>query len=159
MSIPESILGRLNMQLEALGMILAGATPETLEARPVPSEWSARENLAHLARHAEVFLARIARIRQEERPVLARYLAEEDPEWAEWSRLPLSEVLRRLREARARLLAWIRSLSPEEANRTGIHPAFGEMSVAGWLDFFLLHEAHHMYVAMVRLAEARLKPS
>ena len=33
--------------------------------------------------------------------------------------------------------------------------AFGAMSVPAWLDFFLLHEAHHLYVAMGGLAEAR----
>jgi hypothetical protein len=27
--------------------------------------------------------------------------------------------------------------------------------VAGWLEFLLVHEAHHLYVVMQRLAEAR----
>jgi hypothetical protein len=26
--------------------------------------------------------------------------------------------------------------------------------VAGWLEFFLLHEAHHLYTALVRVGEA-----
>jgi hypothetical protein len=52
-------------------------------------------------------------------------------------------------------VALVRSLSPAESVRTGLHPAFGEMDVAGWLDFFLLHEAHHLYTALVRVAEAR----
>jgi hypothetical protein len=32
------------------------------------------------------------------------------------------------------------------------------MDVAGWLDFFLLHEAHHLYTALVRVGEARRRP-
>jgi len=39
-----------------------------------------------------------------------------------------------------------------------VDPAFGEMSVAGWLDFFLLHEAHHLYTALVRVGEASRRP-
>jgi hypothetical protein len=29
------------------------------------------------------------------------------------------------------------------------------MDVAAWIEFFLVHEAHHLYVVMLRLAEAR----
>jgi len=29
------------------------------------------------------------------------------------------------------------------------------MGVAAWLEFFLVHEAHHLYVVMLRPAEAR----
>jgi hypothetical protein len=49
-------------------------------------------------------------------------------------------------------------MSPAESGRTGLHPTFGEMDVAGWLDFFLLHEAHHLYTALVRVGEASRRP-
>jgi hypothetical protein len=29
------------------------------------------------------------------------------------------------------------------------------MTIPQWLEFFLLHEAHHLYTAMLRIAEAR----
>jgi hypothetical protein len=32
------------------------------------------------------------------------------------------------------------------------------MDVAGWLDFFLLHEAHHLYTALVGVGEAGRHP-
>jgi DinB superfamily len=152
--IPASTLARLETQLDALAFILARATPAALEMRPRPEEWSARENLAHLARHHAVFLERFQRLLTEDRPALGRYRAEEDPEWAAWSGLPRDAVLDRLRTLRAELVAIVRSLSPADCARTGLHPAFGEMDVAGWLDFFLLHEAHHLYTALVRVAEA-----
>jgi hypothetical protein len=37
----------------------------------------------------------------------------------------------------------------------GIHPLFGEMSLALWVEFFLLHEAHHLYIVMTRLGQAK----
>jgi hypothetical protein len=157
-SVPASLVARLATQLDSLGGILARATPAALEARPRPEEWSARENLAHLARHHAVFMVRLRRVLAEDRPALGRYRAEEDPEWPAWAALPLDEVLGRLQVLRAELLALVRSLSPAESARTGLHPTFGEMNVAGWLDFFLLHEAHHLYTALVRAGEARRRP-
>lgn len=158
MAVPASLLARLETQLEALGLILARATPAALDARPRPDEWSALENLAHLARHHAVFLQRLRRLLTEDRPALGRYRAEEDPEWPAWRELPRDEVLDRLGTLRGELVAVVRSLSPAESARTGLHPAFGEMDVAGWLDFFLLHEAHHLYTALVRLGEASRRP-
>ncbi len=154
-SVPPSLLARLTTQLDALPAVLAAAPPHGVEARPSSGEWSARENLAHLARHAEAFLERLERIRREDRPDLGRYRAEEDPEWPARSRLPLAEVLVRLADTRRRLLSWVASLTPADAARTGRHPTFGELTVAQWLEFFLLHEAHHLYVAMLRVGEAR----
>ena len=158
MAVPASLLARLETQLEALDLVLARATPAALDARPRPEEWSARENLAHLARHHAVFLDRLRRLLTEDRPALGRYRAEDDPEWAAWAALPQDEILGRLRALRAELVGVARSLSPAESARTGLHPTFGEMDVAGWLGFFLLHEAHHLYTTLVRLSEASRRP-
>jgi hypothetical protein len=153
-SLPASLVARLTTQLESVDFVLARAAPGALESRPRPEEWSARENLAHLARHHAVFLARLRRLLTEDRPSLGRYRAEEDPDWAAWAALPLPDVLARLRALRAELVALVGSLSPTDSARTGLHPTFGELDVAGWLDFFLLHEAHHLYEALVRVGEA-----
>jgi hypothetical protein len=154
MAVPASLVKRLETQLEALSFLVARATPAAFEARPRPEEWSARENLAHLARHHAVFLGRLRRLLAEDRPELGRYRAEDDPDWPEWAALPLDAVMERLRTLRAELVALVRSLSPRESARTGRHPTFGELDVAGWLEFFLLHEAHHLYTALVRVGEA-----
>lgn len=154
MGVPASLVARLGTQLESIGLVLARAAPGALEARPRPEEWSARENLAHLARHHAAFLARLRRLLAEDRPALGRYRAEEDPDWPAWAALPPDEVLARLRTLRAELIALVGSLSQAESTRTGLHPTFGELDVAGWLDFFLLHEAHHLYTALLRVGEA-----
>jgi len=158
MAIPAPLVARLDAQLDSLRLVLARATPATLEARPRPEEWSAREHLAHLARHHAVFLGRLRRLLAEDRPALGRYRAEDDPEWPAWAGLPLDEILARLRAVRSELLALVRGLSPTESARTGLHPTFGELDVAGWLEFILLHEAHHLYTALVRVGEANRRP-
>jgi len=151
----DSVYARLETQLDALDVVLAGATPSLVDWSPTSGEWSARENLAHLARHATVFVERLDLVLREEVPNLGRYRAEDDPEWNEWSGLTLDEVLRRLKDVRRLLVDWVRALSPGEINRTGIHPSFGAMTIPEWLEFFLLHEAHHLYTAMLLVALAR----
>ena len=123
--------------------------PETrLDNRPIAGKWSAREHLAHLARYQEMFLSRMQRIRSEECPRLARYRAEDDPEWPQWMALPATEILKSLRSLRTQLVREAAGLSAEELSRIGIHPKFGEMTLGIWLEFFLLHEAHHLLSVM-----------
>ena len=146
----QSILVRLQTQLDSLPLVIGSTSDEKLRTRPTSGKWSAQENLAHLVQHCRVTIARIQRILSEDRPHLGSYKAENDPEWPAVSALSTDEVLTQLRAARAELNDLAVRLSPEQAKRTGVHPAFGEMSVVEWLNFFLIHEAHHLYVAMTR---------
>jgi uncharacterized damage-inducible protein DinB len=134
---------------------LTGATPEAVLARPASGQWSAHENLAHLARHHAVFLERLRRILGESAPPLGQYRAEEDAAWPEWSCLSTEEVLSRLNALRAEIIRVCKGLSQADASRVGVHPLFGELSLARWVEFFLLHEAHHLYVVMIRLGQAK----
>jgi DinB superfamily len=56
---------------------------------------------------------------------------------------------------RAEIIQLITGLSEAETNRVGGHPLFREMTVALWVEFFLLHEAHHLYMVMMRLGQAK----
>jgi uncharacterized damage-inducible protein DinB len=153
----QSTLLRLETQLEVIPFLLDGATTEAIMTRPASGQWSAQENLAHLARHHAVFIERLHRILEESAPQLGRYRAEEDPAWPEWSCLPIEDILARLKALRAEIISTIKGLSQAETNRAGIHPVFGEMTVAGWVEFFLLHEAHHLYVVMIRMGETKAR--
>jgi uncharacterized damage-inducible protein DinB len=146
----RALKARLATQLSALPRFLRGAAPESLDRRPASGQWSARENLAHLARHHAVFLERVRRILAEQEPALPRYRAEDDPEWPEWAALPSTEIAARLEALRAELVGLVEPLDDEALARCGIHPAFGPLTLAEWIEFFLLHEAHHLYVAMTR---------
>ena len=147
----QSTRSRLATQLECLQVILGGSDAGAINRRPASGKWSAHENLAHLARMHEVYLERIRRILSEERPALPRYKAEEDPEWPQWAALPTEEVLQRLQTLRGRLLEVVGKLSAAQLGRVGIHPAVGAMAIPEWIEFFLLHEAHHLYAAMQRV--------
>jgi uncharacterized damage-inducible protein DinB len=150
--VPNSNLTRLQRCETQLQDFLAGALSgvpaEELAAKTVPGKWSAQEQLAHLARYHLIFLQRIERILTEQMPEFPRYRAEDDPEWTTWTSMPAQQVLVRLSSMRIKLMAQLRSLSEEDFERTGVHPKFGKMSLSLWLEFFLVHEAHHLYVVL-----------
>lgn len=153
MPLSESCANRLRNQLESLSTVLAGTGEGAIDRRPHPEKWSARENLAHLGRYHEVFLERLRTILNEDEPPLARYRAEEDPEWPRWAALPASEVLQRLPRLRAKVVAEVDRLTDSQLKRVGIHNRLGPMTVEQWLEFFLLHEAHHLLTVMQRVRE------
>jgi uncharacterized damage-inducible protein DinB len=149
----ESQLMRLRIQLASVDVLFAGANAERIDRRPVSGKWSARENLAHVGRYHEIFLERLHRILTEPSPRFARYRAEEDPGWQEWASRPIEEVRTRLKTLRLNLLDRIVGLRPVDYTRVGIHSSFGEMTLTLWLEFFLVHEAHHLYAILQRLRE------
>ncbi|HMG33247.1 MAG TPA: DinB family protein [Blastocatellia bacterium] len=151
----QSTLQRLETQLDVIPLLLRGVSKEAIMARPAPNEWSAHENLAHLARHHAIFLERLQRILTEDAPELARYRAEEDSSWGEWSSLTTDEVISRLDTLRSEIVQITKDLSEVQSNRVGIHPLLGRMDLTHWVEFFLLHEAHHLYKLMIRLGETR----
>ena len=142
---------RLATQLDAVPELLGDATPQALLRKSPSGKWSAHENLAHLGRQQEVFLERVRRILAEDAPVLPQYRAEDDPDWPAWIARPTDEVLRRLHSARAELTALLGGLTPTELARTGVHSRFGPMALPRWVEFFLVHEAHHLYVVLKRV--------
>ena len=131
-----------------MSVTLNGVSMETLNAKPISGKWSAHEQLAHLARYHQIFLQRIDRILTEQAPEFPRYRAEDDPEWPAWTSLSTSQLLVRISSMRAKLMARLRSLSEEDFTRIGVHPKLGAMSLSLWLEFFLVHEAHHLYVVL-----------
>lgn len=154
MSLSPTLRERLRSQLEAVVTILGGASPEAISRRPALGKWSAHENLAHLARHHEVMLERLRLILNEERPQLSRYRAEDDPEWDRWRALPLDEILSLLRAQREGIVRLVDGLDEDDLARVGVHPVLGSLEIPEWLEFFLLHEGHHLYQVMLRVRGA-----
>lgn len=145
----SSRLQRCKTQLQDfLAEALRGIKPESLSLRVVPEKWSAAENLAHLARYHQIFLERIERILAEQTPSFSGYRAENDPEWPKWIAMQPQQILANLSLQRTKLMARLRSLSESDFERTGIHSKFGEMTLALWLEFFLVHEGHHLNVVL-----------
>lgn len=141
------LLKRFETQLDQFFReAMNGVRPESLSTRTVPGKWSAKENLAHLGRYQEIFQERISQILTGKVPRFSRYRAEEDADWPEWTERSIEKICAELLSSRWVLVERLRKLSQEDFKKTGIHPKFGEMPLSLWLEFFLVHEGHHLYL-------------
>ena len=62
-----------------------------------------------------------------------------------------SDLLKSLNQNRRLLSGLILNLSEDDLLKIGVHKKFGELNVVQWLEFFVLHEAHHIF-AIFQLA-------
>jgi uncharacterized damage-inducible protein DinB len=144
-----TILEQLKHNLAALDLF-EGIGVEAYLQRPSREKWSAHENLAHLGRYQEMFSERVDRILQEDAPEFGRYRAEDDQGFLQWVALSTADVIKELQISRDYMRRKLENLSEDEFARVGIHPLYGEMTLTQWLQFFLIHEHHHLYIALWR---------
>lgn len=116
-----------------------------MKRRIQPDKWSAFEQIAHLTAYQPIFLRRLQLIVQESNPVFERYVAEQDPIFNECLQSELKVLLAALSDQRAVILYHLQQMPEAELKRTGRHPKYGLLDIAAWTQFFLLHEAHHLY--------------
>lgn len=116
-----------------------------LKLHPIPDKWSVKENIAHLTCYQPTFLSRIKGILNENSPSFESYIPENDPEFPKFFLLSVEELITHQKEKRAEIVNLISNLSDEQLKRTGTHLKFGKMNIIEWTEFFLLHEAHHIY--------------
>ena len=153
----SALLTRFELSLAGLPQILGKASPEQLRLRSLPEKWSAHENFAHLAHFTLVTQDRMARILQEEAPLIERLKPDTEPAFLLLVERTPEEVLNQLKELRARLNRQVAALSEAQLNRIGVHSAAGPMPLKAWLELFLVHEAHHLYQAFWRIREVLQK--
>jgi uncharacterized damage-inducible protein DinB len=154
-----SRLNRLINQPDALSYLLSNLSEEQIRQRPPSGKWSIFENLAHLGRYQIIFSERLHRILAEDTPVFARYVADDDPEFDDWAQLSFTDLEERTKQIRATLNAFLSSLSQEQLACVGLHPTYGPMAIEGWIEFFLLHEAHHFFTVLKLGGELRQRSS
>jgi hypothetical protein len=145
MSLSSSIATRLQYQHRTIREIIGGV-PESILRREVnPGKWSAHANIAHLAAYQPVFLDRLDRIGREHSPAFDRYVAGNDPLFPGYLERSATSLLEQIEADRTRILTLFMNVDDSFLERRGAHPLFGLLTVVDWTEFFLLHEAHHLY--------------
>ena len=146
-------LSRLYDQPKGLEYILSRVPMELMAKEIRPGKWSIKENIAHLVRYQKETIDRVNRILTENEPSLKRYIAEEDKEFPLTVSLTPDTLRKQLKEDREQIHAMLKSLTDDQISRTGRHPVLGMLTLSEWIEFFLLHEAHHM-LTIFQLAHA-----
>lgn len=140
-----SLNARLKFQHQTISELISGKTETQLRQRATPDKWSVLENIAHLALYQPVFLDRIEKILEGTQPTFDRYVADTDPAFPSFVQMPIGDLLASLNDIRARICHKVENLPPEKLSLIGHHPKFGSLTVPGWIEFFVLHEAHHLF--------------
>jgi hypothetical protein len=156
MPISNSVMTRLQYQHETLSAMIEGLTEERLKRRVNPGKWSAFENIAHLAAYQPVFTHRIERIASEQDPAFERYVAGNDPLFPAYLERPLAGLTGTIAIDRLAIVARLTGMSEPALQRTGLHPTYGRLTMLEWTEFFLLHEAHHLFTLFSLVRDLRI---
>jgi hypothetical protein len=88
---------------------------------------------------------RLDKIIKSDNPYFDRYTSDDDNNFIKLQKLTSEELLIHLEEERKKVTDFIFKLNKNELQKPGTHQKFGKMNVVEWIEFFLLHEAHHIY--------------
>lgn len=155
MPLPTSISTRLEYQHKSLLDIIDGLSDEQIRRQVVIGKWSIFENIVHLATYQHAFIERVQQILDKEQPPFPRYTAETDPLFHDNCTKSTREIMQDLITTRRELIAKILSLEEVQVQRTGVHPFYGKMNIIQWTNFFVLHEAHHLFTIFKLVPEAK----
>lgn len=155
MPIPTSITTRLQYQHKSLVELIDGLSDEQIR-RPVEAgKWSIFENIVHLATYQHTFICRLKKILCETNPSFERYAAESDTLFHDNLTKSTREIMHDLLSIRKDLAAEVDKFQEKDICRYGYHPLYGKMTLVQWLNFFLLHEAHHLFTIFKQAAALR----
>lgn len=155
MEIPSSIATRLQYQHKSLVDVIDGLSDEQIRRQVATGKWCIFEIIAHLTSYQHIFIARVKQILSENSPSFHRYTAEADPLFHDYCVKTTHEVMKDFFGTRKDMAAVFLSFDPHDYAKTGQHPAFGTMNLLQWMNFFLLHEAHHLFTVFKLAAELK----
>jgi uncharacterized damage-inducible protein DinB len=141
----DAVLDALERGPAVVIPLVRQANPAIVKRRPAPGEWSIHENAVHLAEVHPLFFRRLDLMPRETNPEITSYdPGRDDPEDA-LLKLDLDDALRRFADDRARLVARLRTLSPEDWRRTARHDEYNAYSILIMFRHVALHDFDHAY--------------
>lgn len=126
---------------------------DLLKRRPQPAKWSAHEHAAHLAEVHQLFFDRLELMLSQENPEIKSYEPSRDDEEGALLKLDLKELLERFADDRIKLVEKLKTLSPEDWQRTARHEEYAHYSIFVMFRHLALHDNLHAY----RVEEILLK--
>lgn len=146
------VVEKLEGQGEEIRRLCAGLEEEAIAKRPASGKWSVKEVLAHIARIQEVFEGRLEALLTQDKPPIVSYSPERDAEFETVAAKSSAELLKLFGDGRARIVARLIALSPQDWHRPGTHPDYPSYDVHFCMEYMAHHEAHHIYQMFERRA-------
>lgn len=155
MQLNSNISTRLHYQHKSLMDLVDGLSDEQIRRQVVPGKWSIFENVVHLQTYQHTFIDRVKQILEGHNPTFGRYTAEADPLFHDNCTKTSREIFQDYIVTRKEMAVGILALPVTDHTKTAVHPVFGQMTLLQWLNFYLLHEAHHLFTIFKLGAELR----
>jgi uncharacterized damage-inducible protein DinB len=126
-----------------LAKVLAGMTPEQIEAAPAPGKWSVREVVAHLADCEIAFGFRLRQVHAGE-PLIQPF---DQDAWARaYDGYSAASALAAFTALRAWNVLFVHGLSEADKLLSATHPERGEMTLWTVVETMGGHDLHHLRV-------------
>jgi uncharacterized damage-inducible protein DinB len=113
------------------------------DARPDPERFTIREVLAHIADWEPIFLERVTRTAEMERPPLQGYDEGQFAIDRDYAHSDPHANLKRFRQGRETLIAFLRSQPDTAWDRVGVHTELGPITLEGQLGLIVGHDGYH----------------
>lgn len=144
----QELLDKMTAEREALLAQVEALSDEEASFAPPDAEgeaqWSPKQQLAHLAEMETTYRAWVERALVEDAPDVGRVVGERPAIGLEQApEHDVAALVRQLREQRDITLRLIRSLRPEQFERTASQPMFGSLTVMQWLRSYYRHDRMH----------------
>ena len=151
--IVDGIEGAPSVMKSVLGHL--GPNDPRWDARPDPERFTLREMVAHVADWDPIFLGRVEKMKSESNPMLESVdegaLAIEHG----YSNQDPVANLDRLAASRPKLVSALRSVSPEDWDRTGHRQFVGDVSLFQLATMIIGHDAYHLRQAAAFVGELK----
>ncbi len=144
----RELLDKMTVQRDALLTQAEALSDADAEWAPADAEgeaqWSAKQQLAHLAEMETAYRAWVQNALNEDDPDVSRVRGER-PRIAltDAHAHGIGDLTAQLREQRATTLAMIERMTPEQFERTASQPMFGRLTVMQWLRSYYRHDRMH----------------
>jgi uncharacterized damage-inducible protein DinB len=145
MEIAPSISTRLHYQHKVIIDLIDGLSDEQIRRHIITGKWSIFENIVHLQTYQHTFIDRVKKMLEGDNPTFPRYTAEADPLFLDNCTKSTREIMQDLLHTRKDMTANMHSFPDADFKKTAMHPAYGQMNLTQWMNFFLLHESHHLF--------------
>lgn len=142
---------RLLDQHQTIREIISSLNDARIYAVIRAGKWTIHDQIAHLASYQPIFMMRIKNMLHDTDPRFERYVADVDPFFEHCRQESTPTLLEKIDKDRYAINQLLAALHPAGLQRTGMHPVYGRMNLIEWTEFFLLHEAHHLF-AVFQLA-------
>jgi hypothetical protein len=147
----KSVLDQLARGPMLVRQLIYEMPPELRKRRPAPDMWSAHEHAVHLPAIHPLMNGRLDLMLNDPNPYIKSYEPSRDEPDGALLKLDLDAEMDRFERERAKLIARLRTLTPEQWAITAGHEEYGHYGVFIMFRHVALHDVHHAYKIEERL--------